>query len=120
MNESPDRDLRASLVTQLRDLIALLESTPGLPVGEFGITDVTYHAESAGAVDEVARELGVTPEWSEGRSHYRATRWMGPNVSYGALFITSEHQAAYRQHMAGFHHGEHAAAGDETSEEAQS
>lgn len=119
MNEPRNRDLRAGLVAQLRELIALLESTPGLPVGEFGTTNVTYHAGSAEAVDEAARKLGVTPEWNEERSHYRTTRRIGPNVSYEALFITSEHQAAYERHMAGFHHGDSAPAEDETSEEPQ-
>ena len=106
MSESETPDLTASIIAQLRDLIVLLETTPGLPLGRFGITDVRYHAEAAAEVDEAARILGVSAEWNEKRTHYRAERRIGPNVSYEALFITPEHSAAYREHMAGFHHGE--------------
>jgi len=97
-------DLNAGLRVQLAGLIALLESAPDLPLGQFSHADVRYIAGSAAEVDEVAQILGTAAAWNENRTQYSAELVIGPNVSYEAHWSTPEHMASYTEHMARWDH----------------
>ena len=94
--------MTVSLITQLRDLIHLLESRPHLPVQPFGCTNVQYDAHSVAEVDAVAAALFTTASWNACGTHYSAEYKVGREVSYKAVFIKPAHMAAYREHMAAF------------------
>ena len=94
--------LTASLIQQLTGAIRLLQSKPELPLDRFGSVHIRHFAASVREVDAIAGALCVEARWNEDRSHYTAEYPFGPNVSYGAVYITPASKEAYRAHMAAF------------------
>lgn len=94
-----DPDLRACIISDIRDLAAFLEEHPELPISPHTRVDVSYfprtsHDEEAFAeVDEARARLGRAPVW-EGE-HYLVEHHRGAG-RYRVVAIPEHTRARYR------------------------
>lgn len=83
--EQSQRDLIASVITQLDDAAQFLATVPGVKITQLAEAPITYYAASAEEVDEIAAAIGGTASWNQ--NLYRVKRSFGPEVAYMAVYI---------------------------------